>query len=112
MYLHFFFLMIRRPPRSTRTYTLFPYTTLFRSSLTIGITKQSTANPLDLSKEARKEVELINQNLPAGMKLNISYDTSVFIQESINSVYHTVAEAIILVVLVIFFFLQIGRAHV
>src|SRR3546814_11884918 len=29
----FFFLMIRRPPRSTRTYTLFPYTTLFRSSL-------------------------------------------------------------------------------
>src|SRR3546814_4427764 len=28
-----FFLMIRRPPRSTRTYTLFPYTTLFRSSL-------------------------------------------------------------------------------
>src|SRR3546814_4506916 len=28
----FFFLMIRRPPRSTRTYTLFPYTTLFRSS--------------------------------------------------------------------------------
>src|SRR3546814_1750391 len=30
-FLHFFFLMIRRPPRSTRTDTLFPYTTLFRS---------------------------------------------------------------------------------
>src|SRR3546814_17736916 len=29
----FFFLMIRRPPRSTRTYTLFPYTTLFRSDV-------------------------------------------------------------------------------
>src|SRR3546814_9446401 len=29
----FFFLMIRRPPRSTRTYTLFPYTTLFRSHI-------------------------------------------------------------------------------
>src|SRR3546814_17169604 len=29
----FFFLMIRRPPRSTRTDTLFPYTTLFRSTL-------------------------------------------------------------------------------
>src|SRR3546814_11161151 len=29
----FFFLMIRPPPRSTRTYTLFPYTTLFRSSI-------------------------------------------------------------------------------
>src|SRR3546814_14505686 len=33
MYLRFFFLMIRRPPRSTRTDTLFPYTTLFRSML-------------------------------------------------------------------------------
>src|SRR3546814_14421888 len=32
----FFFLMIRRPPRSTRTDTLFPYTTLFRSKLMKG----------------------------------------------------------------------------
>src|SRR3546814_13445053 len=35
MFLFFFFLMIRRPPRSTRTDTLFPYTTLFRSFLPI-----------------------------------------------------------------------------
>src|SRR3546814_13617699 len=34
-YLSFFFLMIRRPPRSTRTDTLFPYTTLFRSARTV-----------------------------------------------------------------------------
>src|SRR3546814_1521729 len=33
LFTFFFFLMIRRPPRSTRTDTLFPYTTLFRSSL-------------------------------------------------------------------------------
>src|SRR3546814_7694739 len=33
-YVFFFFLMIRRPPRSTRTDTLFPYTTLFRSTMT------------------------------------------------------------------------------
>src|SRR3546814_13775749 len=31
MYIYFVFLMLRRPPRSTRTSTLFPYTTLFRS---------------------------------------------------------------------------------
>src|SRR3546814_11631766 len=37
-----FFLMIRRPPRSTRTDTLFPYTTLFRSDLTIGARVTST----------------------------------------------------------------------
>jgi multidrug efflux pump len=81
-------------------------------SLTIGITKQSTANPLDLSKAARAEVALINENLPDGMQLNVAYDSSVFIQESINSVYATVAEAIILVVLVIFFFLRSVRASI
>src|SRR3546814_10563619 len=36
LFLFFFFLMIRRPPRSTRTDTLFPYTTLFRSQGTFG----------------------------------------------------------------------------
>src|SRR5690606_21823797 len=81
-------------------------------SLTIGVTRQSTANPLDLSREVRKEIDLINQNLPAGMRLNMSYDSSVFIQESINSVYVTVAEATLLVVLVIFFFLRSVRASV
>lgn len=80
------------------------------TGLNIGITKQSTANPLDLSREARKEVELINQNLPDGMKLTIAYDSSVFIQKSIDSVYATVIEAVVLVVLVIFFFLRSVRA--
>src|SRR3546814_14944495 len=38
--LFFFFLMIRRPPRSTRTATLFPYTTLFRSPVVLDLTTQ------------------------------------------------------------------------
>src|SRR3546814_15186640 len=43
----FFFLMIRRPPRSTRTDTLFPYTTLFRSTswLWASVTGSSTSTP-------------------------------------------------------------------
>lgn len=81
-----------------------------KPSLTIGITKQSTANPLDLSRYARAEIAAINENLPSGMHLDLTYDTSVFIQESINSVYKTVGEAILLVVLVIFFFLRNLRA--
>ncbi|HLU78391.1 MAG TPA: efflux RND transporter permease subunit [Burkholderiaceae bacterium] len=81
-------------------------------SLTIGVTKQSTANPLDLSREVRKEIELINENLPSGMSLQVAYDSSVFIQRSIDSVYKTVIEAIILVVLVIFFFLRSVRASI
>ncbi|QIM48826.1 efflux RND transporter permease subunit [Pusillimonas sp. DMV24BSW_D] len=81
-----------------------------QDGLNIGVTKQSTANPLDLSKAVRAEVEQINQNLPAGMRLTVAYDSSVFIQESINSVYYTILEALVLVVLVIFFFLRSVRA--
>src|SRR3546814_19395581 len=40
-----FFLMIRRPPRSTRTDTLFPYTALFRSRLLVGARAQWRATP-------------------------------------------------------------------
>src|SRR5690606_4161966 len=83
-----------------------------QSSLTIGITKQATANPLELSNHVRNEVDEINQNLPANMRLSVTYDSSVFIQESIKSVYATVAEAIVLVVLVIFFFLRSLRASI
>src|SRR3546814_11067530 len=42
MVMVFFFLMIRRPPRSTRTDTLFPYTTLFRSQVAVqGVPQES-----------------------------------------------------------------------
>src|SRR3546814_11936643 len=45
--LSFFFLMIRRPPRSTRTDTLFPYTTLFRSELILfGVFRNGDVKPL------------------------------------------------------------------
>src|SRR3546814_4929722 len=40
----FFVLMIRRPPRSTRTDTLFPYTTLFRSNIVLAIGTQGNPN--------------------------------------------------------------------
>src|SRR3546814_12986157 len=45
LYLFFFFLMIRRPPRSTRTDTLFPYTTLFRSRTLFAIAAQALRHP-------------------------------------------------------------------
>ncbi|MCD0504824.1 efflux RND transporter permease subunit [Bordetella petrii] len=83
-----------------------------RPAINIGLTRQSTANPLDLSKAVRAEVAQLNETLPAGMKLNIAYDTSVFIERSIQSVFQTIGEAIVLVVLVIFFFLRNLRASI
>ncbi len=83
-----------------------------KPSLNIGVIKQAVANPLELSQGVRAEVDKINENLPSGMKLIVSYDTSVFIDRSIQSVFHTIGEAIILVVLVIFFFLRSLRATI
>ncbi len=80
------------------------------TALNIGLIKQSTANPLDLSTAARAEIEEINRNLPPGMRLNVAYDSSVFIEASIRAVFVTIAEAVVLVVLVILFFLRNGRA--
>ena len=79
-------------------------------SLNIGVIKQAVANPLELSTAVRAEVDKMNQTLPPGMKLIVAYDTSVFIDRSIKSVFQTIAEAIVLVVLVIFFFLRSLRA--
>jgi len=81
-----------------------------QTSLTIGVTRQSTANPLDLSQAVRREIERLNQTLPSGMTLSVAYDTSVFIERSIASVFTTILEAIVLVVLVIFVFLRNLRA--
>ena len=83
-----------------------------KPSLNIGVIKQAVANPLDLSKAVRAEVTKINEALPAGMKLIVAYDTSVFIERSITNVFHTIGEAILLVVLVIFFFLRSLRATI
>ncbi len=81
-----------------------------KSSLNIGVIKQAVSNPLELSNAVRKEVDKINPGLPPGMKLVVAYDTSVFIDRSINSVFETIGEAILLVVLVIYFFLRSLRA--
>jgi multidrug efflux pump len=83
-----------------------------KPSLNIGVIKQAVANPLELSQAVRAEVQNINEGLPTGMKLIIAYDTSVFIDRSIHSVFETIAEAIVLVVLVIFFFLRSLRATI
>src|SRR5687767_350590 len=79
-------------------------------SINMGLIKQAVANPLDLSKALREELAKINPSLPPGMSVNISYDSSVFIDRSIKSVFRTVAEAVLLVALVIFFFLRNVRA--
>jgi len=80
------------------------------NAVALGIVKQSTANPLDVSAELRKMLPDIKAVLPEGMQVNIAYDKSIFIDRSIEAVYTTIAEAVALVIVVIFGFLRSVRA--
>ena len=79
-------------------------------SVTVGIVKQATANPLDVSSGVQAALPGIIEDLPDGMSIATSYDTSIFIDRSIKAVYQTIVEAIVLVVLIIFIFLRSLRA--
>jgi multidrug efflux pump len=79
------------------------------TAVSMGVIKQAVANPLELSQAVRAEVAEINKSLE-GMKIEVIYDSSLFIEESIKSVFHTIVEAIVLVALVIFLFLRNLRA--
>jgi multidrug efflux pump len=80
------------------------------SAVALGVVKQSVANPLDVSSAVRGVLPEIRENLPEGMSVDVGYDSSVFIERSIEAVFRTIVEAVILVVLVIFFFLRTVRA--
>jgi len=79
-------------------------------SVTVGIVKQATANPLDVSSGVRAALPSIIEDLPDGMAIEVSYDSSIFIDRSIKAVFQTIIEAIVLVVLIIFVFLRSLRA--
>ncbi|MCB1224200.1 MAG: efflux RND transporter permease subunit, partial [Verrucomicrobiales bacterium] len=78
--------------------------------VSLGIVRQSQANTLDVSRGVRAEAEKVRQILPDGMKLEQSYDVSVFVEESLNEVFRTLIIAAALVVAIIFVFLGDLRA--
>ncbi|MCL1060028.1 efflux RND transporter permease subunit [Shewanella gelidimarina] len=76
----------------------------------LGVSKQSTANTLDVARAANALVDQINPTLPAGMEIKRSYDSSVFIEASVKEVYQTLFIAMFLVIAVIYLFLGSVRA--
>ena len=81
-----------------------------RDAVPLGVVKQAVANPLQISEGLKAMLPQIQQTLPEGVKVEIAYDSTVFIEKSIEEVYKTIAEAVVLVVIVIFLFLRSGRA--
>ena len=81
-----------------------------RNAVPLGVIKQAVANPLDISSALKVLLPEITRTLPEGMRVEMAYDSTVFIRESIDEVYVTVVEAVVLVMLVIFLFLRNWRA--
>jgi len=79
-------------------------------ALGLGVVKQSTANTLEVAQEAKALLPRLQASLEPGMKMWVAVDTSKFIEASIHSVFETIFVALVLVVLVIFFFLREVRA--
>src|SRR3546814_4018050 len=127
--------MIRRPPRSTRTDTLFPYSTLFRSvrdvaaveygaeirqgavsvkgdgEVVTGVVLQlKGANTRQVLSDIRKKVEGIQKSLPAGVRIVPIYDQSMLGEKAVTTVIKALAEAAVLIVVVLFIFLWNARA--
>ena len=76
----------------------------------LGIVRQSGANTLAVAEAAKATMDDIRPELPDGMTIGVGSDDSLFIGESIKQVWHTLAEAAVLVVAVIFLFLGSWRA--
>src|SRR3546814_13138214 len=87
-----------RPPRSTRSDTLVPYTTLCRSR--------------DRAAEVRATRDRLSGEFHDGLVHRIAYDPTIFVKASIESGIVTLIEATLLVVLVVILFLQTWRASI
>src|SRR5690606_30883046 len=76
----------------------------------IGIYLQPDANALEVARNVAEVMERLSRRFPEGITYDIPYDTTRFINASIEAVISTFIEAIILVVVVVFVFLQNWRA--
>jgi HAE1 family hydrophobic/amphiphilic exporter-1 len=81
-------------------------------SVGLGITQLSTANALDVDRRCIAELERLSKRFPPGMKYELAFDTTDAVSESIRDVVSTLGEAIFLVILVIFLFLEDWRSTI
>lgn len=79
-------------------------------AVAFAIYLQSGANALEVSEQVRATMERLSKNFPDGITYAIPYDTTVFVNVSIHEVIHTFFEAVVLVILVVYLFLQNFRA--
>ena len=79
-------------------------------SVAFAVYLQPGANALETAEAVQAKMEELSKNFPEGISYAIPYDTTLFVNVSIKEVIHTFIEAIILVILVVYLFLQNFRA--
>jgi len=81
-------------------------------SVGVGITQLSTANAIEVDRKVLAELDRLSKRFPPGMVYENAFDTTEAVSESINDVLITLVEAIILVIFVIFLFLEDWRSTI
>jgi hydrophobe/amphiphile efflux-1 (HAE1) family protein len=81
-----------------------------KPAVLMGIFLQPGSNALEVAKEVKSTMAELSSHFPEGMTYAVSYDTTRFVEVSIHEVIKTLAEAMALVFLVVFLFLQNWRA--
>ena len=82
------------------------------SAIGVGVQQLSNANALDVDRQGRAALAQLSKQFPPGLKYIIAFDTTTVVGDSIREVLKTLAEAIAIVIVVIFFFLQDWRATI
>jgi multidrug efflux pump len=81
-----------------------------KTAIFIGISQAPSANPLDVAQRVHDALPGIRSQLPEAMRVELPYDASEFIEDSIHEVFRTIAEAVLIVLGVIFLTLGSLRA--
>ncbi len=76
----------------------------------VGVTQLPGANALDVDRAAKAELVRLSKNFPPGLKVAVAFDTTTVIGESIQDVLQTLTIAVVLVIIVIYIFLQDWRS--
>jgi multidrug efflux pump len=81
-------------------------------SVTLAVYQLPGSNALETAQSIKDTMKRLSESFPKGVQYRMVYDTTVFIDESISAVYHTLIEAIVLVFIVVLVFLQNWRATI
>ena len=95
---------------SVNSYLGFPDQKQAKQAVALAIQQRPGTNAIATAHEVRAAMAELSKEFPKGLEYRVIYDPTVFVEESVRAVVHTIFEAVLLVVLVVMIFLQSWRA--